>query len=141
MRITKIIKLPQIPDTELFPGRPASLFITFVDSGVEAVLPLPMPADWDIWTRQQRVEWGRQQVADHLIRYNYAMPQEVIYPDLLAPESAKGDFEALPGWATWSAAEAVAYIEANVTTLATAKTVMERMAQAIVYLRDMSVER
>lgn len=42
----------------------------------------------------------------------------------------------LPGWATWTAQQAVDYVEANVTDLATAKAALKAMAKAIVYLRD-----
>ena len=52
--------------------------------------------------------------------------------------AAKTAIASMPGWASWSAAEATAYIDKNVTTLATAKTVMKAMAQAIIYLRDHS---
>ena len=52
--------------------------------------------------------------------------------------AAKTAIASMPGWASWSAAEATAYIDKNVTTLATAKTVMKAMAQAIIYFRDHS---
>jgi hypothetical protein len=42
----------------------------------------------------------------------------------------------LPGWATWSAAEADAWIQANVTDLASAKVALRAMARMLVHLRD-----
>jgi len=53
-------------------------------------------------------------------------------------QEGKQDFANLPGWATWSAAEAEQWIEDNVTNLATAKTALKAMARAIVYLRKAS---
>jgi acetylornithine deacetylase/succinyl-diaminopimelate desuccinylase-like protein len=85
----------------------------------------------------------------------------------VAAETARGDFRNLPDWATWTGQQAADYIHANVlsgmtpgqveawvnanvTTLATAKTglilvgreladlrdICERQAQAILFLRD-----
>jgi hypothetical protein len=54
----------------------------------------------------------------------------------LAKDAARDGFEGLPGWATWTAAEAATWIETNVTDLASAKTALIAMAQAIVHLRD-----
>jgi hypothetical protein len=65
----------------------------------------------------------------------------VIYPDRDAPGQAKTDFRALPGWATWTGAEASDWIDTNVTDLASAKTALVAMAKAIVFLRDIVVER
>lgn len=141
MRITRIERLTGIPETPLAPAMPAALLVTFVDAGVETRLRLELPAGWDTWTRQRKVGWGRQQVADHLLINRYVPGSEIIYPDLAAPETAKGDFENLPGWATWTAAEAEAWISANVTSLATAKIALQAMARAIVYLRDVMIER
>ena len=55
-----------------------------------------------------------------------------------AAAASKTAMSSLPGWATWSADEAVAYIDQNVTDLASAKTVQKAMAKAIIYLRDHS---
>jgi len=54
----------------------------------------------------------------------------------LPADDAETGFGALPGWATWSAAEAADWIEANVTDLASAKVALTAMARAIVFLRD-----
>ena len=42
----------------------------------------------------------------------------------------------LPGWATWTAAEAEGWIQANVTDLASAKVALRAMARMLVMLRD-----
>ena len=55
-----------------------------------------------------------------------------------AAAASKTAMSSLPGWATWSVDEAVAYIDQNVTDLASAKTVQKAMAKAIIYLRDHS---
>jgi hypothetical protein len=51
-------------------------------------------------------------------------------------ESGETDFAALPGWATWTVAQAEDYIETNVTDLASAKVVLKALAKAIVALRN-----
>jgi len=50
--------------------------------------------------------------------------------------TAKTDFSSMPDWATWTATEASDWIETNVTDLASAKLVLQKMAMAIIYLRD-----
>lgn len=57
----------------------------------------------------------------------------------LPQDQGKTDFENLPGWATWTAQEASNWIETNVVDLPTAKTTMQAMAKAIVYLRDIVI--
>jgi hypothetical protein len=52
--------------------------------------------------------------------------------------AAKTDMKALPGWSTWTGAQAESWINTNVTDLASAKTALKAMAKAIVYLRDHS---
>jgi len=42
------------------------------------------------------------------------------------------------GWATWTADQAEAWINTNVTDLAGAKTALKAMARAIIFLRDYS---
>ena len=49
---------------------------------------------------------------------------------------ARIDMGNMPGWATWTAAHAVDWVDTNVTDLASAKTALKAMAKAIVYLRD-----
>ena len=55
-----------------------------------------------------------------------------------AASATKTAMSSMPGWATWTAEEAVAYIDKNVTDLASAKTVQKAMAKVIIYLRDHS---
>lgn len=65
-------------------------------------------------------------------------------PDALTPEqaalaiaaTAPARAAAIPGWATWDEAQAVAYIENNVKDLARAKVVLIAMARILVALRD-----
>lgn len=48
----------------------------------------------------------------------------------------RGNIKGLPGWATWSEAEADAWIVANVTNLASAVTALRAMAKMLIFLRD-----
>jgi len=50
--------------------------------------------------------------------------------------NAANEIRNIPGWARWTAAEADAWLEANVLSLESAKTVMKTMARMICYLRD-----
>jgi hypothetical protein len=50
--------------------------------------------------------------------------------------NAKTNIESVPGWATWTGAEAAAWIDASVTDLTTAKTALIAMARVIVELRN-----
>lgn len=58
----------------------------------------------------------------------------------LPEDDGRANFAAMPGWATWTDAEAEAWIEANVTDLASAKTALKAMAKAIVYLRNVTID-
>jgi len=51
-------------------------------------------------------------------------------------KNAAGEIRNIPGWATWTAQEAVDYIDTEVVNLATAKKVLKNMARMICYLRD-----
>ena len=42
----------------------------------------------------------------------------------------------VPGWCDWTVEQAEAYIEKNVSDLASAKTVMKKMAEMMILLRD-----
>lgn len=57
-------------------------------------------------------------------------------PALLGQDVGMAGIAALPGWATFTASEAEAWITANVTNLATAITALKAMAKLLVYLRD-----
>lgn len=108
--------------------------------GIPFGLSLGIPASWDEMTGAQKVAWGKEKLRQHLETHVYAEPFRV-FPDHTASEDAKDDFEQLPGWATWTAGEAAAWIEANVTDLASAKVALKAMAKAICYLRDIVIER
>ena len=54
-----------------------------------------------------------------------------------AQNQAKVDFSTIPAWMkTFTAAQAEAYIETNVTNLATAKAAIKQMARMLILLRD-----
>ena len=55
------------------------------------------------------------------------------------PDKAKSDLQAMGNWATWSAIQAVAYIQQNVTDLQSAKLALAKLAELVVYLRDIVV--
>lgn len=57
-------------------------------------------------------------------------------PAPLGKDAGTAGIVALPGWATFTAAEAEAWITANVTNLASAITALKAMAKMLVYLRD-----
>ena len=67
-----------------------------------------------------------------------------VYPDgtrvpLTDPEPTSTPAQragAIPNWATWDEADAVAYIETNVTDLASARTVLVALTRMVVALRD-----
>ena len=67
-----------------------------------------------------------------------------VYPDgtrvpLTEPEPTDTPAQragAIPNWATWDEATAVAYIETSVTDLASAGTVLVALARMVVALRD-----
>lgn len=51
-------------------------------------------------------------------------------------DTAKDDVQHIPGWSTWTAAQAEAWINTNVTDLASARVALVAMAKMIVYLRN-----
>ena len=51
-------------------------------------------------------------------------------------ESAEGAIKDIPNWATWTEAEALAYIDANVVDLASAIVVLRAFARLLVALRN-----
>lgn len=57
-------------------------------------------------------------------------------PATLGQDAGTAGIVGLPGWATWTAAEAEAWITNNVTNFATALPVLKAMAKLLVYLRD-----
>lgn len=106
------------------------------DDGVVVQLfvdfPDPLPMDWR--------QWAEALLAGHLTNNTYSEPYIVLWPDRAKPPAGKDLFDQLPGWASWTGDEAAAWIEANVTDLASAKYVLVKMARAIVYLRDIVIE-
>lgn len=107
------------------------------DDGVVAQLfvdfPDPPPTDWR--------QWAEALLADHLTNNTYSEPYIVLWPDRTKVSASKDFFDQLPGWASWTGAEAAAWIDANVSNLDSARSALAKMAQAIVYLRDIVVER
>lgn len=112
-----------------------------VHEGVRFTVALDVPAEWEAMTRGEKIAWTQQRVADHLQTHTYYLSSELIFPDVSAPEIASDDFESLPGWASWTGQEAADWIDANVTDLTSAKVALQAMARAIVYLRDIVIER
>jgi len=60
----------------------------------------------------------------------------VMQAALAAAAGAPDRARAIPGWATWDETQALDYIAANVTDLASAKIVLAAMARIILALRD-----
>jgi len=57
--------------------------------------------------------------------------------DAAAREAAANDAAAtIPGWATWDEATTLAWLDANVTDLASAKVAIKAMARMLLALRD-----
>lgn len=88
-----------------------------------------------------------------MLSNTYEASDEVLFPDEAAQEQAADDFEALPGWATWTAAEAEAFIHDSVfggsdlaavqsqidalpATIAGMKAGLKNIADAIIQLRS-----
>jgi hypothetical protein len=115
--------------------------IVFTVAGEGKTLSLPVPVGWAGWTREEKISWATAEVEDHLVDTTYVLPGQEVFPDNSAPGQAKDDFRVLPGWADWTAAQASDWIDANVVDLASAKTVLTSMAKAIVYLRDIAIEK
>lgn len=70
--------------------------------------------------------------------------QEIEVVNTVTPAPFKRDDAAdairqMPGWATWTAAEAESWVETNVTDLASAKQALIAMARLLVFLRDRSL--
>ncbi len=91
-----------------------AVVVEFSAAGVTGRVELEPPGNWEQLTRPQKIAWVKQQVTDHLAGYVYEEPDEVIFPDKATRDQAADDFEALPGWATWTAEEAEAFIHDSV---------------------------
>jgi hypothetical protein len=51
-------------------------------------------------------------------------------------DGAKAEIEDLPGWATWNCAQSTAWIDTNVTDLASAKLAIKKIACMLIALRN-----
>jgi hypothetical protein len=111
------------------------------DNGTQHEIGVPLPDGWDAWTRTEKVQWVRDWITDHAQTHTYVTGTDVIFPDVDVKEQALSEFENLPGFATWTAQEASDWIESNVVDLDTAKTALSRTARALVYLRDIVIQR
>ena len=56
--------------------------------------------------------------------------------DLINKLQAQKNIADLPHWCDWTAEQADAWINSNVTNVASAKNVLRKMAQMLIYLRD-----
>lgn len=70
---------------------------------------------------------------------------DVVTVDSVTTESLPDDrgrehFRAMAGWSTWRAVEARDWIDANVVDLTHAKGVLMDLAEAVIYLRNISVD-
>lgn len=115
--------------------------LSFRASGVPGNIGMDLPSVWDDWDRTEKIEWARDQVQAYLADHVLSSPNETVYPDTAAPDEARDGFEALPGWAHWTPAEAEAWVLTNVNDLQTARQVMAKMARAIMYLRNIVIEQ
>jgi len=121
-------------------GQEEALLLRGRVDGIQFSLEAPLPDNWDDLDRSEKIAWGKSAIADHLTQFNYTAP-EPLFPDRAAPDAAREQFENLPGWATWTGQEAAQWVEDNVTDLASAKIALKAMGRAIMYLRDIVIER
>lgn len=133
MRLTKV--------EYLLDGPNAGINITFTQGGVKGVHWLPIPEGWAEMTRAEKKAHVVAEVESYLSNRVLIDPAQIVLPDTVGAETAKDEFEGMPGWADWNAAQAEAWIDANVTDLASAKNVLSKMARAVIYLRDIVIER
>ena len=117
------------------------LYVVIDDNGVQHEISVALPDRWGDWTRIEKVQWVRAWITEHAQTHRYIPGADVIFPDVALKDLALANFENLPGFATWTAQEANAWIEGNVIDLDTAKVALSRMAQALVYLRDIVIWR
>jgi hypothetical protein len=55
-----------------------------------------------------------------------------------AATTSLDSFANMPDWASWTAQEASDYIDTNVTDLNSAKVVLQKLAMAVIYLRNIN---
>jgi hypothetical protein len=98
----------------------------------ELIINQEMPGDVDrTFQKRYTVEWHIEDVEGDQVRIVDDVQEEQL-PD----EAARDGYTNLPGWATWTADEAEAWIEVNVVDLGSAKDALKQMARALTYLRD-----
>lgn len=114
--------------------------LEFRSEGIAGGIIRPLPEGWQALSRSEKIAWAQEQVNAYLLTRILVAEAEIVYPDPAAVDVAKEGFEAMPGWASWTPAEAAAWIDANVTDLATAKQALGRLAEAVIYLRDIVIE-
>lgn len=117
------------------------LFVELTQNGVPGDFRLAVPEWWNGSNRAEKIMWLKEQVAEYAQAHAFARVSEIIYPNNAAQEQAANDLGNLPGWATWTTEEANSWIKNNVTDLNSAKTILIGMAKAIIYLRDIVMER
>jgi hypothetical protein len=122
-------------------GTRLQLKLSFVSDGIKYAFISEVPVGWDAMTRNEKITWAVGAIDAFLTDNILSLDTEVFYPDIIAPETAKIDFDTLPGWASWTAVEASDWIEANVVDLDSAKVVLKSIAKAIIYIRDIVIER
>lgn len=122
-------------------GPDADVGIQFSVGGVDAYLSRDLPDGWADMGRGDKVAWVKGQVQTYMSNRILEPRDEDVYPDPAAIDDAKDGFEDLPGWSTWTPAEALAWVDENVTDLATAKMVLGKLTQAVLYLRDIVIEK
>lgn len=113
----------------------------FSACGVSASLDLLKPIGWEEWAQMEKVAWVKEKIDVHLNTHTYRNADLVVFPDCAGVDMAKDKFDALVNWSSWTADEAVDWIEDNVIGFADAKALLQEMARAIVYLRDIGIER
>lgn len=118
-----------------------SLQIVLDDDGVQNEVSTSLPVGWDGWTRSEKVQWIKNWLVNHSQTHRYLSGADIVFPDATIKNIALGDFDNLPGFATWTTQEAVDWIDTNVNDLDTAKVALARIVQAIVYLRDIVIRK
>lgn len=122
-------------------GIEQTLQIVLDDDGIQNEIGISLPVGWDGWTRSERVQWTKNWLIVHSQTHHYLSGADIIFPDATIKNVALGDFDNLPGFATWTTQEAANWIGTNVNDLATAKIALVRIVQAIVYLRDIVIRK
>lgn len=129
----------QVVDILIDDAMEKRLQIVIDDEGARHEISISLPDGWTAWTRAEKVQWVRGWIADHAQTHKYIVGADVIFPDAAVKDRALSDFENLPGFATWTAQEAEAWIESGVVDLNSTKIALSRLSQALVYLRDIVI--